>query len=170
MYGRRFRPIAIVNYRARVWRAPTSQVSPRSLSDAAQRGRFPALSDRHDLWRLLFQITAQKAIDYKRHERRQKRGGGVVRGESALGQAGEAMGPQAMAQLIGDEPTPSFVAMIVEQIQELLDRLTNADVRAVAELKMEGYTNGEIAEKLGCAQRTVERRLHLIRKILEQLA
>jgi DNA-binding CsgD family transcriptional regulator len=30
---------------------------------------------------------------------------------------------------------------------------------------MEGYTNDEIAERLGCARRTVARRLELIRKI-----
>jgi DNA-directed RNA polymerase specialized sigma24 family protein len=39
---------------------------------------------------------------------------------------------------------------------------------ALATAKLEGYTNDEIAEQLGCSQRTVERRLHLIRKKWEQ--
>jgi DNA-directed RNA polymerase specialized sigma24 family protein len=37
----------------------------------------------------------------------------------------------------------------------------------VAVWKMEGYTNEEIAGKLGCATRTVERKLFLIRRVLE---
>jgi DNA-directed RNA polymerase specialized sigma24 family protein len=34
--------------------------------------------------------------------------------------------------------------------------------------KLEGYTNQEIAGKLGCALRTVERTLRLIRRIWNQ--
>ena len=43
-------------------------------------------------------------------------------------------------------------------------QLADADLRALAIAKMEGYTNQEIAERLDCSLRTVERRLHLIRK------
>src|SRR3954464_10508118 len=34
-----------------------------SLCDGAARGRFDALTDRDDLWRLLVVITARKALD-----------------------------------------------------------------------------------------------------------
>ena len=37
----------------------------------------------------------------------------------------------------------------------------------VAIWKMEGYTNEEIAGRLKCATRTVERKLFLIRRVLE---
>jgi DNA-directed RNA polymerase specialized sigma24 family protein len=57
-----------------------------SFCHAAEEGRFPDLADRDDLWRLLITITAQKAIDQRRHDGRAKRGGGRVRGESALDQ------------------------------------------------------------------------------------
>jgi DNA-directed RNA polymerase specialized sigma24 family protein len=40
-------------------------------------------------------------------------------------------------------------------------------LRAVAVAKMEGYSNAEIAERLGVAERTVARRLALIRKLWE---
>jgi DNA-directed RNA polymerase specialized sigma24 family protein len=65
-----------------------------SLFRAAQKGRFPDLADRHDLWRLLLQMTARKAIDMKRRETRQRRGGGRVAGESAFG-AVDSSGEQA---------------------------------------------------------------------------
>jgi DNA-directed RNA polymerase specialized sigma24 family protein len=38
------------------------------------------------------------------------------------------------------------------------------DLRQVALMKLEGYTNREIAEALRCGKRGVERKLDLIRK------
>jgi RNA polymerase sigma factor (sigma-70 family) len=135
-----------------------------SLFRAAEQGRFPDLMDRDDLWRLLLRMTARKVVDLKRHEARQRRGGGRVKGESALGRAGSAYDPAALAEVIGDAPTPEFAAMMVEQCQRLLAGLADPDLEAMASAKLEGYTNEEIAEQLGCSLRTVERRLHLIRK------
>jgi hypothetical protein len=43
-----------------------------SFCRGAEQGRFPQLSDRDDLWRLLFVITERKAIDLVNHEKAQK--------------------------------------------------------------------------------------------------
>jgi DNA-directed RNA polymerase specialized sigma24 family protein len=45
----------------------------------------------------------------------------------------------------------------------LLESLGDAVLRSIAVWKMEGYTNAEIAARLGCVEVTVERRLRLIR-------
>jgi hypothetical protein len=37
----------------------------KSFFRAAQKGRFPDLADRHELWRLLLQMTARKVVDSK---------------------------------------------------------------------------------------------------------
>jgi hypothetical protein len=51
-----------------------------SFYRAAENGRFPDLSDRDDLWRLLLKMSARKIVDKRRHDRRQRRGeGGKVR-------------------------------------------------------------------------------------------
>jgi len=50
----------------------------------------------------------------------------------------------------------------------LLDRLGDAELAKVAVWKMEGHTNEDIATKLDCTPRTVERKLRLIRKIWER--
>jgi DNA-directed RNA polymerase specialized sigma24 family protein len=55
-----------------------------------------------------------------------------------------------------------------EECQRLLDALADEEARAVALFKMEGYTNEEIAQKLDCAPRTVERKLNLIRQLWEK--
>jgi DNA-directed RNA polymerase specialized sigma24 family protein len=111
-------------------------------------------------------ITARKAYDFIKREASQKEGGGAVRGDSAL--RGPDGSPGAgWEQVVGDEPTPEFAAQAAEEYRRLLERLGDDQLRSIAVWKMEGYTNEEIAARLGCAVVTVERRLHLIRKIWE---
>src|SRR5271167_758391 len=59
-----------------------------SFCRRAAQGQFPDLMDRDGLWALLVVLTARKAADLLRHDHRQKRGGGMVRGDSALQPAG----------------------------------------------------------------------------------
>jgi hypothetical protein len=49
-----------------------------SFCRGAQRGQFPRLDDRHDLWQLLVMLTARKVCRLLRDERRLKRGGGAA--------------------------------------------------------------------------------------------
>jgi DNA-directed RNA polymerase specialized sigma24 family protein len=132
----------------------------------ARQGRFPKLSGRDDLWRLLITMTAQKAIDQKRYLGRPIRGGGRVHGESALDAGKSSLAEQGLAGLIGDAPTPEFAALVAEQCTRLLAEL-NDDLRPVALAKMQDYTNQEIAASLDCSVSTVERSLRLIRRIWE---
>jgi DNA-directed RNA polymerase specialized sigma24 family protein len=139
-----------------------------SFCRGAAQGRFPRLNDREDLWQLLVVITARKAVDLIQHENRGKRGGGKVQGESALVCPGEWSGGPAADRLASPEPTPEFAAQVAEEWERLLARLGDADLRAVALLKLEGYTHEEIADQLGCALRTVERKLRRIRDCWEK--
>jgi DNA-binding CsgD family transcriptional regulator len=44
-------------------------------------------------------------------------------------------------------------------------------LRHVADWKLQGYTNEEIAQRLGCVHRTVERRLNVVRSVwIEEVA
>src|SRR5262245_35689069 len=47
-----------------------------SFCRGAERGRFPHLFDRDDLWQLLLLLTVRKAHYLRRHEQQQKRGSG----------------------------------------------------------------------------------------------
>jgi len=134
-----------------------------SFFRAAQQGRLPDLADRHDLWRLLLRITARKAIDMFRYETRQRRGGGRVMGESGLASLKSDDAPNGRDEVMDDDPTPAFAATMAEECRRLLEML-DADLRALAVAKMQGYQNEEIAQQLGWSVRTVERRLQLIRK------
>ena len=85
-----------------------------------------------------------------------------VVGESALNLRPRSEGA-GIEQVVGAEPTPELAAQVVEEVQRLLGMLRTEEVRTIALLKLEGYTNAEIAERLGCAVATVERRLNLSR-------
>ncbi len=139
-----------------------------SFCQGAAAGRFPLLADRDNLWPLLVLIASRKVCDLAEYQRRQKRGGGRVRGESGLRGPGDGSAVRGgLDHLAGEAPTPELVAQVAEEYTRLLDLLGDEQLRSVALWKMEGYTNEEIAGKLGCVLRTVERKLRTIRSIWE---
>jgi DNA-directed RNA polymerase specialized sigma24 family protein len=133
-----------------------------SFCRGAARGRYPKLDDRDDLWRLLVVITERKALDQVQHERRQKRGGGrifgTLDGADADGEGRRLDGPA------DPSPSPEFAAMLADDCRQLLARLRDNTLREVANLRLEGFTNEEIATKLGCSLRSVARKVELIRR------
>jgi DNA-directed RNA polymerase specialized sigma24 family protein len=129
-----------------------------SFFRGAMGGRFPQLRDRNGLWQLLFVLTLRKVINLVRQEGCRSRGGGRVLRLSELEGVDDAA-------LLGAAPTPEFTAQMTDQCRYLFDRLGDESLRAVALGKMEGYTNAEIAARLGCVEHTVERKLRLIRRI-----
>jgi len=134
-----------------------------SLCTGVAQGRFDRLKDRDDLWRLLVVITLRKVFDQIQRQRQLKRGGGRVVAEAELAGV-DVDGPGGFEQCLCREPTPEFAAMLAEEFQTRIDSLEDATLRQVALWRMEGYSNNEIAERLGCVSRSVERKLELIRK------
>ena len=123
----------------------------KSLCLGAEAGRFPRLNDRDDLWRLLALLTVRKAIDLQRRRKRE-----VPLGESAI------------EQLLSEEPNPELAEELSEECRRLLDRLEDPQLRDIALWKVEGYSNEEIAGRLGCVVRSVERKLQRIRLLWEE--
>jgi DNA-directed RNA polymerase specialized sigma24 family protein len=124
----------------------------------AERGQFPKLEGRDDLWKLLFVLTKRKAVDLRRREARQP----------GSGARGGSPGEQAeldVEQLLGSEPIPEFAALMADNCRELLDRLGDKTLRVVALGRMEGQTNAEIAARLDIVEQSVERKLQRIRDL-----
>jgi RNA polymerase sigma factor (sigma-70 family) len=120
-------------------------------------GRFPDLDDRDDLWRVLATITLRKVSDTIRYEGRKKRG---------AGRPGDATG--LLEELFTREPSPEMAAQLVDLVGHLLARLDDDVLRQLARLKVEGYTEEEMADQLGISPRTVRRKLDLIRRLWER--
>jgi DNA-directed RNA polymerase specialized sigma24 family protein len=137
----------------------------KSFCRGTQDGRFPLLHEYEDPWPLLLALTTHKAIDLLRHERRVKRGGPGHQ-DAPPGRPEEApAGSIRLSQLIGREPDPQVAFQVAAECQDILDRLSDTILRAIALWKMEGFTTEEIASKLGCTTRTIERKLQLIRRL-----
>lgn len=66
-------------------------------------------------------------------------------------------------QLPCAEPTAEFAAVVAEGLRGLLGLLADDELRQIALLKLEGWTNEEIANRINRSLPTCERRLRLIR-------
>ncbi len=132
-----------------------------SFCRSAEQGRFPKLSDRNDLWRLLVTITGCKTAHLLRDEGRKKRGGDKVKQLYDEGAGADA----DLSQLIAHAPSPEFSVQCAESLDRLLAMLGDETLAKVALAKLEGYDNREIAQQLNSALRSVERKLQLIRQI-----
>jgi DNA-directed RNA polymerase specialized sigma24 family protein len=93
-------------------------------------------------------------VDLIEYESRQKRGGG----DETVGLKG----------LLSQEPSPDFVLEMADSCQRLLNLLGDATLQAVAVWKLEGYSETEIATRLGCVPRSVRRKLQAIRELWSQ--
>lgn len=142
----------------------------KSFCLGAREGRFPELNDRKSLWSLLVAIAAHKSTDLIRRENRQKRGG-TGTGVSDPDGSQRDIDVARLSSIIQEQPTPEFAAQIGEQFKLLLTRLDRArdpDLIQIALAKMLGESTTEVAQRLGCVPRTVERKILLIRRIWEQ--
>ena len=119
----------------------------RSLWQGAEAGRFPELRNRANLWPLLVVLTSRAVYASVRSEKRR----------------GSDNAPEELDQIISEEPTPEFAAMMTENVSRLFAVLDPVQ-KQIAQAKLEGRENAEIARQLGCGLRTVERKLNLIRQ------
>lgn len=136
-----------------------------SFIQRARNNEFPLLKDRHNLWLLLQTITERKAINQRKRQLADKRGKGKVLNEVALHAACDDDQLGGWAAIEAPNATPEMIALLKEQYRLKLNSLESKQLRTVARLKLQGYTNKEIACQLGVVERTVERKLWLIRDL-----
>jgi DNA-directed RNA polymerase specialized sigma24 family protein len=126
-----------------------------------RRGDFD-LSNRDELWKLLVRITLRKArntanrhLQGKRDVRREAGGVAPVSGPDEPG--------TLLDQIDSDGPTPAEAALLNEALERRFRALREPELRLIAQKKLEGYADREIADELRCTVRTVERKLERIR-------
>lgn len=119
-----------------------------TLCHGAERGRFPDLSNRRSLWQLLAVMTVRKTIDLQRKQNRE-----------------QPAEPEHLGSIACSTPSPAAAAQSRDRVNELLGRLDEPVLRQIVEWKVAGFANEEIAAKLKCNVRTVERKLGRIRTL-----
>ncbi len=118
----------------------------------ADAGKLDDDLRRGNLWAVLSVMTVRKARRQLRRESAQKRGGD-------LNQAGsDALDALAAADAFETLSPQEFDLHSEELVQTLPEPL-----REFALLKLMGHTNAEVSDLAGCTERTVERKLRLIR-------
>jgi RNA polymerase sigma factor (sigma-70 family) len=126
-----------------------------------QEGQFPTLGDRDEIWRLLMEVAICKSANQLRDQNRLKRGGGKVSGESIFLRA-ESRDASGLDGFVADQPSPELALQVVEEIERLFS-LLDEQAQQIVTCRVEGCTDAQTAEILGCSKATVERRLKVIR-------
>jgi RNA polymerase sigma-70 factor, ECF subfamily len=131
----------------------------RTFFHRAREGQFQ-IDDPDDLVKLLARITVHKTLRQVAFHKRGKRDAGRETGQ------GEDGNDQLMTVLAG-EPGPEETAILLDAMEQFLAKLEPKD-RQILQLRMEGYSNVEIADKLGITDRKIRRLMERIRGQAEQ--
>jgi DNA-directed RNA polymerase specialized sigma24 family protein len=141
----------------------TAQQAFWSFYKSLRAGGLPQLTNRHQLLALLSHITACQAANQIKHELVvQKRGRGRVQGESVLkcGPPGDSAA-RGLEQLQDPGLSPQEKILLEDSYQHYMTALPE-HLRGFAELYLGGLTYQEIADRQGCTERTVDRKMALI--------
>lgn len=133
----------------------------RTFFRRAQGGQF-TLGDSESLWALLCAITMNKIREKVRYHSRQKRG--LDMEVQAVPSAGDSAA--SGFALFAPDPSPEEAVAFSEEFEQLL-ALLDEEERQILDLKLQDYTNDEVAEKLGKSERTVRR---IVKRIQAKLA
>ncbi len=144
-----------------------AQSAFHSLCAGITNGRFPNLSDRESLWRLLVVITSRKVSHRHRYDRQACRDIGRTATDSVFQPANDA---PPHVDLPSREPTPEFSAEFVDTCEKLFGALQDPLLHRIGQLKIEGYGDDEIAQHVGFSRRTVQRKIERIRRIWIEMA
>lgn len=130
---------------------------------AVQTGRYADLEGSDSLWQLLATFTLRKASDRLKGEAAEKRGGTQASGqEIRTYQGGD---DSRLEKIPTREMGPETAALIAEECSQLFRLLDDSELESLVVLKLEGFTNDEIAEHLGYTRRTIQRMLKNIRDL-----
>ena len=121
----------------------------RVLCENLKAGKYPDIADGDEFWRLMLTVAARKISRRLEYESAAKRNGG----SSQL---------ERIDLSLAITKDSSQVAV---EYEELLSKLNDPNLERVAVLKLDGYTNEEIATAIKPTRRTAQRMLDLIRDL-----
>jgi RNA polymerase sigma-70 factor (ECF subfamily) len=136
--------------RRRVGPETISQSVCRTFLGRVQAGEF-LLPDSESLWRLLCAITLAKVREKIRFHRRHKRS---IEQEVPLAEETGDEGAEP-AELVDAQPSPAEAAAFNDQLEQVLASLDEEE-QSVVKWKLQQYNNVEVAELMGCSERTVQ--------------
>lgn len=166
----------IVNrYMERLWEAARKRISLRFASrvdpdDVVQsvfrtffvrnkKGEF-VIHDDDDLCKLLMRITINKTLRQIAKQRAGKRNP-----EREIGQGPDS--GDCLQDISGREPTADEELAFLDHLEHFLGKLSPQE-RDILEMRLQGHSNEDIAQKLGVYDRKIRRVIERIRKRAEE--
>jgi RNA polymerase sigma factor (sigma-70 family) len=131
----------------------------RTFFGGLKEGRFD-IQSQDDLCKLLMRITIHKTLRHIAFHKAAKRDPSQETIQSEEGQ-------EQLIQLLGREPTPDDAVAFLDQLEHLLSRLGPQE-RQILEMRLQGYSNEDIAAKLGIYDRKIRRLFERVRGLAEQ--
>jgi RNA polymerase sigma-70 factor (ECF subfamily) len=130
----------------------------RTFFGRVQQHRF-SFREETDLWKLLVSITINKLknkVDWHTAAKRN------VRIEQPI----DARSLPSAFDVDGESPSPDAVVAFLDLLEHFMNQLREDD-RKILELRLQGYSQEEVAEQVGRTERTVRRVLERIRQVAE---
>ena len=133
----------------------------RSFFRGTDEGRF-TFEENADLWRLISSLTINKILRKAEHHTRQKRS---IYNEVSICE--DNVSVTVPIEFIADTPAPETALALIEEVESFTDGLKDRH-REIFELRMQGLTPEQIAERIGRSTRTVRRGLELLHAELRE--
>lgn len=153
--------------RRRIGQRMNSRVDPEDVVQSVFRTFFTRMkndefevSRTDDLFKLLVRITAHKTLRQIAHHRAAKRDP-----SQETPQSDDAY--EMLLQAVDGEPTPETVVTFMDNLEHFLGQLPEED-RQIVELRLQGHSTEEIAQRLGTYDRKIRRVLERVRGIAEE--
>jgi RNA polymerase sigma-70 factor (ECF subfamily) len=154
--------------RRRISQRLASRVDPEDIVQSVFRTFFVRLkagqyqiADQDDLCKLLMRITVHKTLRQVAFHRAGKRNPGKEQGQQ------EDDGDR-LRDLLDREPTPAETVAFLDQLELFLSKL-RPEERQVLEMRLQGYSNEDIMEKLNIKHdRTIRRLIERVRGLAVQ--
>jgi RNA polymerase sigma-70 factor (ECF subfamily) len=153
--------------RQRIGQRLASRVDPEDVIQSVFHSFFKGvkagqyqIDDSDDVCKLLARITVHKTFRQIAFHQAAKRNFNME-----TGQGDEAQ--QQLLSLLDRGPSPEAANQFVDQLEHFLQQLRPED-RKILELRMQGYKDVEIAEKLNISDRKIRRLMERVRSQAEQ--
>jgi len=153
--------------RRRISQRLASRVDPEDVVQSVFRtffchlkeGKFQ-VKDQDDLCKLLMRITVHKVLKQVEKHTAGKRDARLEtqQGNRTL---------ERMQELLSLQPSPEAEVLFIDQLEHLLSQLRPQE-RKILEMRMQGYTNEDIANELGIYDRKIRRVIERIRGLALQ--
>ncbi len=139
-----------------------------ALTNSISSGKYPDLGDRTSLWYLILRITQRRVIALSRRDKAQRRiPTEALASEPANGEDNVESLTEYESDLddvITSKSSDAAWVEISDCWEELLRCLPDDECRKIAQLKLEYYSNREIAQMLRFTPSMINRKVRLIQE------